>query len=128
MKLVLLDLSRVDATALCGVQLVSGHRAVAKFGSAAVYQDFAERYDGRSFLLLEGGGSVEMSDRCSETTYVAVHGAAIEFPEALLRRHFTYKAGLEYPNECCLLREVESVPNGTRTLELVHACMYTHCQ
>ncbi|XP_069191986.1 calphotin-like [Procambarus clarkii] len=110
---------RVDVASVCGVQLVSEHRAVVKFCSTAVYRDFVDCYDGRTFTLPGGGGSVIVSDRCSETTYVAVHGAPFEFPDSLLQRHFNrYGRVLSVRMNAVSSGRWKGIPNGTRTVAL----------
>lgn len=63
----LLDLLSMDVAMVGSVQILSGHRAVVKFGSKTVFLDFVGHYNGRSFQLPEDGGSVIILDRSGTT-------------------------------------------------------------
>lgn len=87
-KVVILDMLFVPVEAVCSVQLLAGRRVIVKFGSSEVYHNVVGCYDGCSFVLPDGGGSVIISDRCGTTSYVAVHEAPFEFPCDLPHRYF----------------------------------------
>ncbi|XP_069174332.1 uncharacterized protein [Procambarus clarkii] len=82
------ELLSVPVFAIYGVELVTARRAIVKFAEEAAYRDFLRRYEGRTLPLPDGAGTVTLSDRSGALTYISVHGAPLEFPEALLRRYF----------------------------------------